>query len=74
MPHYPRFAPHTTPDILDRILWWIGRSAPVIFLFAVLGVTFIGQAPIGVWLVIISAIVWFVAFVVRWLLHRFWPD
>ena len=74
MPEYTRFAPHSTPDILDRLLWWTIRISAVIFLFSVVGVTFIGQAAIGVWLVIISAIVWFVAFVLRQALHRFWPD
>jgi hypothetical protein len=74
MSDYPRFAPHSTPDILDRLLWWTIRISAVVFLFAVVGVTFIGQAAIGVWSVIISAIVWFIAFALRQVLHRFWPD
>ena len=74
MPEYSRFAPHSTPDVLDRLLWWTIRISAVVFLFSVVGVTFIGRAAIGVWLVIISAIVWFAAFVLRWALHHFWPD
>jgi hypothetical protein len=71
MSNFPKFAPHSIPDVLDRILFWAIRIAAVTFLFSVVGVAFIGTTPIAFWLVVISAIVWFVAFVLRWLLHRF---
>lgn len=74
MPSFPRFAPGTLPDILDRLLWWTIRISAVVFLFSVVGVTFIGRAQIGIWLVIISGAIWFCSFVLRWLLHRFWPE
>lgn len=74
MPNHSRFAPHSTPDVLDRLLWWTIRISAVVFLFSVVGVTFIGRAQIGIWLVIISAILWFIAYVSRWALFRFWPD
>jgi hypothetical protein len=74
MPNYSRFAPHSTPDVLDRLLWWLSRIAPVVFLISVLIVTFFTRASLVVWLVIISAIVWFIAYVLRWALFRFWND
>jgi hypothetical protein len=74
MSRFPRFAPHSTPDILDRFLWWAIRIAAVVFLFSIVGVAFIGTTNISFWLVIISGLVWFVAFVLRWMLHRLWPS
>lgn len=68
------FCPHSTPDILDRILWWTIRISAVVFLFSVVGLTFIGRAELAVWLVIISGFLWFAAFVLCWLLHRFWLE
>lgn len=72
MSNFPRFPPHSTPDVLDRLLFWTIRIAAVTFLFTVVGVTFIGRTLFAVWLVVIAAVVWFSAFVLRWLLHRFW--
>jgi hypothetical protein len=72
MSQFSRFAPYSTPDVLDRLLWWTIRIAAVTFLFSVVGVTFIGRTLFAVWIVVIAAIIWFVAYVLRWLLHRFW--
>ena len=71
MSNFPKYAPHSIPDVLDRILFWAIQIAAVTFLFSVVGVTFIGITPIAFWLVVISAIVWFVAFILRRLLHHF---
>lgn len=70
MSDFPKFAPHSVLDVLDRLLWWTIRIAAVTFLFSVVGVTFIGMTRLAFWLVVIAAIVWFAAFVLRWIIHR----
>jgi|GEM_PF-4288084 len=74
MPEYPRWAPGTLPYMLDMIFFWTYRIAAVVFLFSVVGVAFIGRAPAGIWMTIISFLLWIGGWIARRLLHQYWQD
>jgi hypothetical protein len=67
-----RFEPYSTPDVLDYGLQCAIMIGAVTLLLTIIGATFFGATAVTVWLAVIAAIVWFVAFILRLLLHRYW--
>ena len=72
MSEISRFEPYSTPDVLDYALQCAIMIGAVTLLLTIIGATFFGTTALTVWLAVITAIVWFVAFILRLLLHRYW--
>ena len=72
MSDFPKFEPYSTPDVLDYALQCAIVIGAVTLLFTILGSTFFGTTGLTVWLAVVGAVIWFVSFILRWMLHRYW--
>ena len=67
MPKYPKFAPGSTPYMIDLVILWSIRIGASVFILSLIGITFFGMRQN---FVIVALVLGLLAWVFGWIARR----